>query len=281
MRFFLTKTHCDFVFYSFVSASISVGKNRRFVVSAEPLLTLDVTMSGRSEPKTPHAAFSVGEDGTLSLPAAAGQLKASLSLRGVNVVIGAPGIAWHVCPLMELAPLECKFHSSSQLKWGTPVTCAFCHAESNVVQTISGRVHWSRKVKDAWHTGVFLDECLEDRFYDAMGEDIRSFLRYEVQWPAVIEFEGSNVRHDVVVQDYCVDGLSLCGSMPHPVGGKFRILGRDESRPDPIATGTVLWQRPHGADQTMIGTQAAGRELSWFFAICPEQTCAATEDKAT
>lgn len=228
-------------------------------------------MSERPEPNIPHTAFFLTEDGSFSTSLEANQVRANSSLRGVSVVVGAPGIAWHVCPLMELAPLECKFHSNTQLKWGTPVSCAFCHADSSHVQTVTGRVHWSRKVKDAWHTGVFLDNRLEGRFADAMGEDIRSFLRYEVQWPVVIEFAGSNVRHDVIVQDYCVDGLSLCGRIPHPFGGKFRIFGRDPSQPDPIAAGTVLWQRPHGTGQTMIGTKAAGRELSWFFAICPDQ----------
>lgn len=230
-----------------------------------------MTMTGRTQPSIPPTSFFLTKDGSLSLPVPASELKASPTLRGVNVVVGSPGLGWNVSPLMELAPLECKFHSNIQLKWGTPVTCVFCHAESSSVQTIEGRVHWSRKVKDSWHTGVFLDDCLEDCFSDAMGEDIRSFLRYEIQWPAVVEFEGSNIRHNVVVQDYCVDGLSLCGNLPHPVGAKFRIHGQKPSGETPIASGKVLWQRPHGSEQTMIGTQAAGRELSWFFAIRPEQ----------
>lgn len=231
-------------------------------------------MTGRTQPfvltqgndaiNAPARPFS--DDNLAELIPLASQCS-DATLRGVNVVVGSPHAAWQLCNLMELAPLECKFASDKQLKWGTPVLCAFCDTHSNQLQQVTGRVHWCRKVKSTWHIGVFLDTRLQDMFFDAMGDDVRSLLRYETQWPAEIQFAGSSQRHGVVVQDYCVDGVSFTGDLPHPVAPRFSLFRQDDGGSDAIATGTVLWQRAAGENQTMIGARASGQELSWYFAI--------------
>ena len=228
-----------------------------------------MTMTGRIQPGIPLATpFQFSEEFSSTQRNASGPQ----ALCGINVMIDSPLIGWQVRPLMELAPLECKFRSRKQLKWGTPVTCAFCHPDGDETRTVNGRVHWSRLVKDSWHTGVFLDEPVEERFIEALGCARRSSLRYEIQWPANIEFEDGNEKLDVVVQDYDIRGLSVSGVLPHPIGGRFNIYARQQTVPEPIASGTVLWQQPWGDNETIIGARASGRELSWFFAIRQDVT---------
>lgn len=237
-----------------------------------------MTMTGRTQPfvltqdidavNAPARSFS--DDSLMALIPLASQ-HSDATLRGVNVAVCSPHSNWELCTLMELAPLECKFVSNKQLKWGTPVLCAFCDTNSNQIQQISGRVHWCRKVKSTWHIGVFLDTRLQEVFFDAMGDDVRSLLRYETQWPAEIQFAGSSQRHKVVVHDYCVDGVSFTGDLPHPVAPRFSLFRQDDGDSDAIAVGTVLWQRPSRENQTMIGARASGQELSWYFAIRQDQ----------
>lgn len=194
------------------------------------------------------------------------------ALRGIHLVVESPLRGWNLNELVEIAPIECKFIADKPFKWGTPVVCAFCCTRQLHVQKTNGRVHWCRKVKDAWHVGVFLDNPLDEEFTEAMGNDIRSSLRYEISWPATIIFEGSATEYNVTVQDYCIDGLSFTGNLPHPIGSHFGLFRRQRDKTDaPIANGKVLWQKEGDENQTMLGGRAAGRQLSWFFAIDQEQ----------
>ncbi len=232
-----------------------------------------MTMNGRTQPFVPSAdeqvqATPVQSVNTSGRPQGSRQYAdRERPLRGVKLLSNIRETGWRPTPLLEIAPLECKFESKQRIKWGTPIQCLFTAVDNDHMQTVFGRVHWSRKVKDTWQNGVFFDAPLDPEFASASGEDMRTNLRYEVQWPAIVKFTSSSVRHNAMIQDYSIDGVSFTGHFPLPIPSQFQLYGWQPNATEPIAGGVIRWQEPFTHGDTMIGARASGRELSWFFAF--------------
>lgn len=189
------------------------------------------------------------------------------SQRGVHLVVSTPRDTLSAVPLVEFSALEAKFISSSPYKWGMPIECMFCFPSEDQMQTVAARVHWSRHVKDSWQVGVFLESCLDPVFGNAMGEDMRSTLRYEVRKPASIKLVGDETEYPVSLLDYSVNGCSLMVNNPQLQLRKREFELFVPNRNVSVAVGRILWQLPMEDDQSMIGARLSGRDLSWFFGI--------------
>lgn len=189
------------------------------------------------------------------------------SQRGVHLVVSTVRDGLCAVPLVEFSALEAKFVSPTPYKWGTPVDCMFCFPEEDQMQKISGRVHWSREVKDSWQIGVFLETCLDPVFGNAMGEDMRSTLRYEVRKPASIKLAGDETEYPVSLLDYSINGCSLMAEQTDVQLRKREFELFVPSRDVSVAVGRILWQLPMENDECMMGARLSGRDLSWFFGI--------------
>jgi len=191
------------------------------------------------------------------------------AFRGIRVITEIRGMHPQPAELVELGRQEYKFLSHGFLKWGTPVVTVFSVPGRPGVQTVHGRTHWSRYVKDGWQSGVFLDEPLNEVFSEAMAHDLRSTLRYETKWSATIEFDLDLNRYPVTVMDYSAGGISVSGVLPQELPPSFALYGPELDDKTAIATGQILWKLPGNGGQTMFGAKASGKDLSWFFALAP------------
>ena len=210
---------------------------------------------------SPNSNFSVSQHDASSGHTA--------GLRGVYLIVRQPGIGWYVTPTIEFAPFECKFIAEAPMLPQTSVCLQFALPRRNLVQQFDGVVHWCRNVKDSWHVGALLSEPFEHAFAEAMGEDSRVQLRYEINRPVTLRVVGSDDEYPAMLLDYSMSGASfcICGQNSHLKNRQVDLIFDDGSTGQPFTTAQIAWSVPGGSDYHFVGAHMSNADRSWFFSL--------------
>lgn len=189
----------------------------------------------------------------------------SAGLRGVYLFVLRKGTDWEVAPMVEFTAQECKFISPCPVGINSQVSFLFALPRANLIHTVDGVIHWCRKVRESWHVGAMLNGPLEPVFSEAMGEDNRSQLRYEVNRAVRLRASDTGYEYPATLLDYSMSGASfrVNGQTSRLKGRLVDLIPVQES--EPIACGKVVWSVPCDRHSHFIGASITDDDQPWFF----------------
>lgn len=168
---------------------------------------------------------------------------------------------------VEVARLDLLFQSDRPLRFGTPLKLAlYSEPVTNVVYT-KAIVHYCRATPRGWRIGAFLTNPLPGRLTERCSEEMRSQLRYEIDWKAWVFWEREGRLTPVKISSYSINGLRLILESPVMAGEVFSMFGSAGGRDRAMIRGQVEWCRP-SEHQFAAGcslTGQRGRDLPRMF----------------